>query len=105
MMDEKRMKMAERLARKSCTGERPPQHLSALWDLGADVLALANALRESRRVGEIRERKIAELEAQVARMKPVVDAADNFVMDDVRAVPDLFNALRSALLAYEKGER
>lgn len=44
---------------------------------------------------------LADAVGKIARMQKIVDAADEFVMDDVRAVPDLFNALRAALFAYK----
>lgn len=46
-----------------------------------------------------------ELQAEVHAMRPVVEAARRFTMDDVRTVPELFNDLRSALFAYERAQK
>jgi hypothetical protein len=45
-----------------------------------------------------------EAQAEIERMRAVVEAADRFVMDDVRAVPDLFNEMRAALWAMKKAK-
>jgi hypothetical protein len=42
-----------------------------------------------------------DAEALRSRLERLEKAAREFVMDDVRAVPDLFNALRSAVLALD----
>lgn len=41
----------------------------------------------------------ADLEKHIQSMSRLEQAARAFVMDDVRAIPDLFNALRSAVMA------
>jgi hypothetical protein len=46
-----------------------------------------------------------DAQAEIERMRAVVEAADKFVMDDVRTIPDLFNDVRDALWALKKAAK
>jgi hypothetical protein len=49
--------------------------------------------------------RFEDAQAAIGRMQAVVDAADKFVMDDVRRVPDLFNDLRAALFTMKRAAK